>query len=610
MADHQNPGQNPGQEPPAGEAGMDLDRIPLFDDDPVDQQPPGPAIPPPPAAAPGSGWQRLAGAPEPQRRGPDTTSNATSHATSSTAPPQVPPPPYNGASSVDAAAGYAGNGYDSYEAGQLPPSAGGAPVGGRRRADQPRQPDQAGSGWDSAADTYRDIDWTEVQELRGLAGMRLSDETERREGMDEETRRELARKIIKELVAEKALEADHAGRGGMTTTYQQRLVKAVYEAQFGLGRLQPLVDNESLENIEIYGHDNVLLIHNDGRIERGAPVADSDEELIRDLQFYGERNGSERPFSATHPNLDLKLPGNHRLSANAWISPRPYVVIRRHRLVDITLDDLAERGMLTPGAASFLKACVRAKKSVVVSGPQGAGKTTMVRALANCIPPMESIATIETEYELLLHEMPHRHPRCHAFEARPGSGERDENGRRLGEVTLDDLMYNVLRKNRSRIIVGEVRGLEVLPMLEAMQAGSGSLSTTHATSARGAVQRLTGLALKGGSHLKDFALTQVAEHIDVIVQIRLDEPTADPGSEALTAVGDVLNTDEHRRRYVSEIAVIEAGENGRPAFTDVYKPDHSGHAQPYVLSEDLERELRPFGFADHGFATRPGEAAS
>jgi pilus assembly protein CpaF len=137
-------------------------------------------------------------------------------------------------------------------------------------------------------------------------------------------------------------------------------------------------------------------------------------------------------------------------SANAWISPRPNAVIRRHRLIEIGLQHLVERDLLTPGMASFLDACVRAKKSIVISGPQGSGKTTLMRALAGAIPRWESIATIETEYELLLHEMPQRHPRCMAFEARPGSGERDAAGRRVGEVTLDDLMYAVLRKNRSR----------------------------------------------------------------------------------------------------------------------------------------------------------------
>ena len=387
----------------------------------------------------------------------------------------------------------------------------------------------------------------------------------------------------------------------------------MFESVFGLGRLQPLVDNDDLENIEIRGHDNVLLIHNDGRITKGPAVASSNEQLIRDLQFFASQRAqgeSDRPFSWAQPTLDLKLPGNHRLSANSWISPIPYVTIRRHRLVDIDLQELAERDMLTAGQASFLNACVRAKLSVIVSGPQGAGKTTMVRALASSIPRWESIGTIETEYELLLHEMKDergnlRHPRTQAFEARPGSSEKDANGRRIGEVSLDDIMYAVLRKNLSRIIVGEVRGLEVLPMLEAMQAGAGSLSTTHATSGRGAIQRLAGLALKGGSHLKEFALTQLAEHIDVIVQIRLED-TIESDDELDNGLADAVLG--HRKRYVSEIVFVEAGEQGHPAYHDIYVPGPDGRAQANSMPAHLANLLRQQGFVDHSFRiTDPGE---
>ena len=93
-----------------------------------------------------------------------------------------------------------------------------------------------------------------------------------------------------------------------------------------------------------------------------------------------------RPFSAAQPRLHLRLDGGARLAAAAWVTPRPSVVIRRHRLRRVTLDDLVERGTLDPVAASFLAAAVRARKSIVVAGPQGAGKTTLVRALVRRDP--------------------------------------------------------------------------------------------------------------------------------------------------------------------------------------------------------------------------------
>lgn len=516
---------------------VDLERIPLFDDEV------------PPSRTPyRDAWSRLAGAGEPTNT-----------------QPRFPHQPNTEMSLVD------------------------SPV--TATAGRPRE--QALYGRSAMG---QEVDWEQVRILRRLAGTQLTAATLDREGIDDGTRQELGRKIILELVGERAREADRAGLGeGYSPAELQRLASATFDSLFGLGRLQPLVDDEQIENIEIRGFDNVWLIYADGRIERGPAVADSDEELIDNLQFFAARSGgAERPFSPSNPNLDLKLPGDHRLAASAWITPKPYVVIRRHRLVDVDLDDLVQRDMLSPGLASFLRACVRGKKSIVVSGPQGAGKTTLVRALCNEIPPWESIGTIETEYELMLHEMTERHPRCYAFEARPGSGERHADGTRLGEVTLDEILRRMLRLNLSRIIVGEVRGLEVVPMFEAMMAGAGSLSTTHAYSARAAIQRLAGLALKGGSHLKEFALDQIAQHIDVIVQIRLEDTTTDHDDQRIG--GGV------RRRFISEVIVVDPGEDGHPAVTDVYVPGLGGKAQPGLLPSDLEQELRAYGFADAGFA--------
>ena len=443
------------------------------------------------------------------------------------------------------------------------------------------------------------VDWALVRAFRQQAADQLTNATVDREGIDEDTRRELGRKIILDLLSEQARASDFSGHGGYSPAEQQQLAEAIFASLFGLGRLQPLVDDEGVENIEIRGHDDVLLVYSDGRIVKGPAVADSNEELVEFLQFLAARSGgAERPFSPSEPNLDLKLPGDHRLAATNWISPMPYVVIRRHRLVDVDLDDLVAKDMLDPGLASFLRAAVRAKKSIVVSGPQGAGKTTLVRALCNEIAPWEAIGTIETEYELLLHELKDRHPRCFAFEARPGSGERGGDGRRLGEVNLDEILRRMLRMNLSRIIVGEVRGLEVLPMFEAMQAGAGSLSTTHAYAARAAIQRLAGLALKGGSHLKEYALTEIAEHIDLIVQIRLQDTTTDHGN---ADSGDVVGV---RERFVSEVIALRPGDDGHPAVTDVYKPGANGRAVAHLIENDFAEELRRYGFNDAEFRGR------
>jgi pilus assembly protein CpaF len=426
------------------------------------------------------------------------------------------------------------------------------------------------------------IDWGLVRAFRQQAADQLAAALREREGLDEAARHELGRGIVLNLLSEHADEEMAAGSETFSPDEQQEFAGAIFDSLFGLGRLQPLVDNPDIENIEISGCDNVHLVYSDGRIETGPPVADSDEELIEFLAFLASRSGgSERPFSPANPRLHLRLAGGSRLAATAWITPRPSAVIRRHRLTDIDLADLVSRGTMEPGLATFLAAAVRARRTVVVSGGMGAGKTTLIRALCNELDPLERIGTIETEYELHLHEMPDRHERVVAWEARPGSGERRADGKTIGEITLDDIVYDSLRYNLSRVIVGEVRGREVLPMFKAMQAGAGSLSTTHARSARAAIERLVTCAMEAGPHVTEqFAYRQIAEHIDLIVQINMEDSSVQGG---------------RRRRFISEVIAVEAGEHGMPAVTDVYRPGDDGRAVPGTLPQWLS------GLARSGF---------
>ena len=130
----------------------------------------------------------------------------------------------------------------------------------------------------------------------------------------------------------------------------------MFDSLFRLGRLQPLVDDDRIENIIITGHDHVLLELIDGSLLEGPAVADSDEDLIDFLVFLASRSEvNARGFSEAQPRLHLRLDGGSRLAAAAWVTPRPSVVIRRHRLMEVRLDDLVARQMLTPVAASFLR---------------------------------------------------------------------------------------------------------------------------------------------------------------------------------------------------------------------------------------------------------------
>jgi type IV secretory pathway ATPase VirB11/archaellum biosynthesis ATPase len=432
-----------------------------------------------------------------------------------------------------------------------------------------------------------DLDWSAVSLLRVKASDRLTTVMSQRGApLAPQAQRELGRAIIVDLLDAQVREDLTLGRRPLDPAGQRRVAQAVYDALFGLGRLQPLVDDERVENIEVNGFDRVTLQFADGTRSAGPPVAESDQELVDFLAFIASRSqGNPRPFSPASPSLHMTLDGGARLAATAWITPRPVVVIRRHRLRRVTLADLAARGMLSPLAASFLAAAIRARRSVVVSGPQGAGKTTLVRALAEELPPWERIGTFETEYELFLHEIPERAGAVAAWEARPGSGERGPDGRQAGEITLDDCLYDSFRFNLDRQIVGEVRGREVLAMFKAMQSGAGSISTTHAADAAGAIQKLVTCALEAGPQVTvAYAERVVAEHVDLIVQLDLDV-VAGAGAPAV------------RHRYVSEIIAVQPGESG-PAHTHVFRAattPQGPRAVPAVLPDEYRT------LAGHGF---------
>lgn len=434
------------------------------------------------------------------------------------------------------------------------------------------------------------VDWSLVSVLRAQASEQLSQAVAADRGrLGKVAQEELGRSIVLDLIEASVADRVNAGDRPLTGLDQEELARAVFDSLFRLGRLQPLVDDDRVENIIITGHDNVLLELIDGSLVEGPQVADSDEELIDFLVFLASRSEvNARSFSEAQPRLHLRLDGGSRLAAAAWVTPRPSVVIRRHRLMEVTLDDLVARDMMTPIVASFLAAAVRARKSIVVSGAQGAGKTTLVRALCAEIDPLEAIGTFETEYELHLHELPTRHRIVHPWEARPGSGERGQDGRAAGEFTLDEALTDSFRFNLSRQIVGEVRGREIWAMIKAMESGTGSISTTHASDAIAAIRKLVTCAMEAGPHVSHtLATSKLAATIDLVVH--LDLRTVHDGQRP------------SRQRRVVEIIALDPGERETGyATTHVFATDSTGVASPAVLP-DAYRTLAGHGFDLAGY---------
>ncbi len=430
------------------------------------------------------------------------------------------------------------------------------------------------------------IEWSTVVELRRRASAIITEESAAetaRTGhpVQGDDRLLLGRSVIRRVVGDHVRTLHRDGASLWSRAQEEQYVEAVEDAVFGYGRLQPLLELPDVENIEISGCDTVTVQYGDGRRERRPPIADSDEELIDAIRFLGQNSEPSRPFDDSHPTITLALGERFRLHAIGFgLSFRPSVVIRQHILTDVSLTDLVGGQMMPREVADFLDAAILARKSMVISGDQGAGKTTLLRALINSIPRTERFGTLETDYELMTHLQPGRE-NILALQSRVGHGETAAGGTRVGEFTIADLMPEALRQNLSRLIVGEVRGGEAAAMFEAMQAGTGTLSTTHSHSADSTIDRLASRVAQGGVLTIDEAYRQIAHNIALFIFVRLEDDTWKGGG---------------RRRFVAEIRqATGAIENGRPVTHLTYSATGTRTSPAgFTPDADFEAELLPF----------------
>ena len=397
---------------------------------------------------------------------------------------------------------------------------------------------------------------------------------------------------------------------------EQELAQAVLDALFGLGRLQVLVDDERIENIDINGCDQVWATFADGSKRSMGPVADSDDELVDLLRSAAGRLGlTERRFDTARPELDLQLPGGARLSAVMAVAARPAVSIRRHRFADLSLDEMCDMGAMDEGLRSLLAAAVRARRNIVVSGAMNSGKTTLLRALAAEIDRRERIVTIEQAFELGLDTGSTRHPDMVALEARPANIEGE------GRIPVADLVRRSLRMNADRVIVGEVLGDEVLPMLNAMSQGrSGSMCTIHAESSAGVFRRIASYAVQAPERLPleatnlliagalHFVVHLDSEMHDTAVSSRVAPPSdTDATDPSWSDLGPAeVPARGARPRFVASVREVVDAEGVQVVSNEVYRPGPDRRAVPSApLRPETVEELVAFGYdpalvAPHG----------
>lgn len=415
------------------------------------------------------------------------------------------------------------------------------------------------------------LDYTLVRTLQGqVADAQLADRRQlRASGRPVRTpadEQQQAQSIIRQVVSQhlqdmlarrEELPADPA--------FETRLRSAIFSAIYGAGELEELLDNELVENIDANGCEQTWVTYAGGIKQLWRPLAATNEDLISIVQNLGSYAGvNARPFSPFTPELDVRLPDGSRLSAVMSATETPSVSIRRNRYPQMflrpdlaeaaskpdgeRLPDLVSLGTVDQQAADFLYAAVRARCNIVVGGATDAGKTTLLRALINCIDPLERLITIEKALELGLG----RHPELHADVREMEEVLPDAEGR--GGLDIATLVRRSRRMNPSRVIVGEVLGPEVVEMLSAMAQGNdGSLSTIHARDAAEVFNRIATYAVQNAMPSFEVAHSLMAGAIDFVVFVE-------------------KNPKLGLRRTVTEIVEVSGVMNGRVGRSDIFTP--------------------------------------
>lgn len=416
-----------------------------------------------------------------------------------------------------------------------------------------------------------------VHELSSVVSERLADERVSRRAIGEsdltpEGEVEFARQTaLAECVRLNTLRGNE-GKPSIHADLEREAVSRVVAQVLGLGRLQPLLEDDEVSDIHIRGAESVWVKLRSGVRESRPPVVDSDQELVDLVRRIASRmTKSERRFDAGSPEVNLQLPDGSRLFAVMDVSQHPSVVIRRHRFEIASLEDLHLRGMMDADTRDFFRAAVLARRNMVIAGGTGSGKTTLLRALLNEVPRDERIVTIEDAYELGIERFSDQHPDHDALQSRPMNTEG------TGEVTLADLTRMALRMDPDRVIVGEVRGAEAFPMLMAMSQGNnGSMCTMHADGTRSVFPKLAAYVSMASTGLPvETVNLLIASAVHFVVYI--DNAS---GIRRITSIREVVDSDG--------VTIVS---------NEVFRLAAEG-ATGYPFRDSTRRLLSSFGYED------------
>jgi pilus assembly protein CpaF len=352
--------------------------------------------------------------------------------------------------------------------------------------------------------------------LENLRKSGVLKESQKSSTFHRETLEPQAKEILNSLIAEMNIENRET---------KQYLISETLNLAFGLGPLEHLLQNDEISEIMANGAHQIY-VEKRGRLELSDVRFIDDQQLRTSIERILSPIG--RRLDESQPYVDGRLLDGSRV--NAVIPPvslnGPILTIRKFSKNKLTVADLIRFGSLTPEAADFLGACVKARKNIVVSGGTGSGKTTLLNILSNFIPSSERIVTIEDSAELQLSQ-----DHVVRLESRPANLEGK------GHISIRDLVINALRMRPDRIVVGECRGGEALDMLQAMNTGhDGSMTTAHANTARDVISRLETMCLFAGV---DLPLKAIREQISRAVEVVVQQTRLPDGKRSVTQISEV-----------------------------------------------------------------------
>jgi Flp pilus assembly CpaF family ATPase len=434
-----------------------------------------------------------------------------------------------------------------------------------------------------------------VEQVRARVVERLADQARERERTGTPLTAGQRDRLVDELI--EAMLADHnraqidAGRCGLEAVAAAQVAARVRAAVLGLGPFDHLLRDPTIENINANGAEAVWIRRVGGAAEQVAPVASCDEELVAWVrQVVAHAGGEERRFDRGAPGVSAQLADGSRLFAVMAVGKRVYISLRRFGYTAQSLDSLYRTGTLDAGLRAFLAAAVRARLNILIAGGPAVGKTTFLRALASQIPDTERLITIEDAFELGLDA---QHADVVALQSRSANTEG------VGEVSLAELVRWALRMSPDRVIVGEVRGAECVPMLNAMSQGcDGSMATVHASSSAQAFLKLAAYAVQSAERLPlESTGLLIASAVNLVVH--LDYAAANPATDT-------------RTRVVSSIREVVGCEGPQVISNEIYRPGPDKRACPAAgaLSAGLRERLEAAGMDTRVLNTAQGWWAS